>query len=119
MIGSNFRPRLMNRIVDPVVNVKRREVAVAHTRAPDVGFIRQDQRRRYRVNRISRAFVMIADRADDRRDFLRLRAQLVQNAEGHDRTALRMIDPVDHVADIVQPSGDLRQFRFPRTVAER
>ena len=45
--------------------------------------------------------------------------QMVQQAEGHHRPALRMVDAVDQVANVVEVGRDLDQLHLPRGVPQR
>ena len=63
--------------------------------------------------------VVVADGCDDGGDILRVCAKAVENAECHDGAALRVVNPVNDVADVMQVAGNLCQLRLAFGVAER
>ena len=73
----------------------------------------------HRADRHARALVVVADCGDDGRHVARRHVHVFQDAEGHHRAALRMLDAVDEVADIVQIARDARQLHLVFGVAQR
>ena len=111
--------RLCDGVIHAVMDIERGNIRVADTAAADVGLVRQNERRRHRIDRHAGALVVIADGRRDECDLLRLEAHVVENAEGHDRAALAVIDAVDQIADVVEIARDLRQLHHPLRIAQR
>ena len=100
------------------MNIKGGRVRVADAASSYIRLIRKDERRRQRIDRHARALIVIADGRHDSRHILSGTAETRQDLEGHHRAALRVIDPVDQIADIVQIARDLRQLHRVGVVAE-
>ena len=111
--------RLGDGIIHPVVDIEAADVGVAHTAAAHIGFVRQNQRRGHGVHRDARALVVVADGGGDGGDLLRIKASLVQDAEGHDGAALAVVHPVHQVADVVEIGGDLCHLHRPLRMIQR
>ena len=62
------------------------------------------------VHREGRAFIVVANGRAHGGNFVRAHAQLIQNTKGHHRAALRVVNPIDDVADIVKISRDPGQL---------
>ena len=89
-----------------------------HAVSAYVGLVRQNQRGGNRIHRRSRLFVVVANRRDDNRDFLRIHAHAPQNRHRHDRATVRVVGAVDDVSDIVQITGDFRELCVTLRIAE-
>ena len=88
------------------MNIKGGKVLVAHSAGMHICLISQNQSRCYRIDRIGGAFVMIADGCNNSSNIFRICLHIIQNTKCHNSTALRMILPIDHIADIMQITGN-------------
>ena len=98
--------------------VEIRAVRIPDAAAAHIRLVGQNQRCGDRIDRKCGGFVMVADGGDDSRDIFRIRAHLVKNPERHDRAALRVIDSVDNIADIMQVSRHARKLCLTFAVSE-
>ena len=119
LILVDLQFRLGHRIVDSVMDIKLAAVLVAHPAAADVGFVRQNQRRRHGTDRRTCPLVVVANGSDHLGNVQGVHMQMVQQAEGHHRPALRMVDAVDQVANVVEVGRDLDQLHLPGGVPQR
>ena len=101
------------------MNVKLGKFRVAHPAAAHVRLVGQDEGRRNGVDRHAGALVVIADGRHDGGDVLRLRPHVLEDAKGHHGAALRVVHPVDEVADVVQIACNLAQLHLPLRIAQR
>ena len=105
-------------IVHPVVDIKLGGVLVAHPAAAHVGLIRQNQGGGQGAHRGAGALVVVADGCDHLGNLRRVHVHVVQQAECHDGSALRVVNAVDQVADVVEEGGNLHQLHFPGGIAQ-
>ena len=61
---------------------------------------------------------LVCDGGDDGGDILGVSAHRVQKAEGHESSALGVIDAVYHISDIVKIAGDTGQFGLLAAVSK-
>ena len=106
-----------DRVIDPIVNVKRGNIPVAHPAAAHIRFIRKNQRRRQRTDRHTGALIMIADGSRDMGDLLRRKAHFIQQPERHHSAALAVIHPIHQIADVMKISGDAGQLHQPGRIS--
>lgn len=66
-----------HRIIHTVMDIEGGKVPVADTAPAHVRFIRQDECRSYLVHWISRAFIMVADSADNSGKLVCVRPQII------------------------------------------
>ena len=98
-----------DRIIDPVVNVVVPGSLILHPAAPNVGFVRQDQRRGDLAHRHAAPLIMVSDGSDDRGNIRRRDPHFIQQVEGHHGPGLTVVDAVNDVPDVVHPRGRQRQ----------
>ena len=115
----DFQQGFGDGVIHTVMDIKGSRVPVSDAASSDVRFVREDQRRRQRVDRHAGSFVVIADGRDDGCHILGRAAQPRQNLEGHHRAALRVVDAVDQIADIVQIARNLGKLHRVRVIAKR
>ena len=101
------------------MNVKSSKIFIPNTTTTHISLVRQDHRRSHRINRDSGTLIVIANRRDDRRHFGRVTSHIVENTPGHHRTGLGMIFTVYQVANIMEITGNLRQFYGPFIMTHR
>ena len=92
------------------MDIKARNIPVANPRTAHIAFIRENQSRSQRIDRISGMFVVVADSGDHLRDLVGFHPHFVENTERHDRAGLGMINAVDNVSDVVHKTGDPRKL---------
>ena len=81
LVLIDLQLRLGHRIVDPVMDIKLADVLVAHPAAADVGFVRQNQRRRHGTDRRTCPLVVVANGSDHLGNVQGVHMQMVQQAE--------------------------------------
>ena len=117
--GVDLELRFGDGVVDAVVDVEGRFVAVADAVAADVAFVREDQRGGKRADRHSAAFIVVADRGNDQAYLFRREIQVIQQPERHDRPRLTVVNAVNKVADVMEIAGNFYQLDHPLVVTER
>ena len=70
------------------MNIKSRDIAIAHTASANITFIRKYQRSGNSVYGYARALVMVADRRYDKGNILRTHSALLQKPKRKQCTAL-------------------------------
>ena len=109
---------MLHGVIHPVVDIKGEQIRIPHPAPAHIGFVCNDQRRRNGVQGLGGGFIVVADGGYNGADLLRRHTQLIQQTERHDGTALGMIRPVDHVADIMHDPGDPGKLRRPLVIAQ-
>ena len=102
--------RSRHRIIDAVMNVKAGRVLRPHPAPAHIRLVRDDERRRNRIERVSRRLIVIRDGGDDFDTVLHREILAPQNLIGQERSVLRVMLPVQRIADVVQKPGDFHQL---------
>ncbi len=109
---------MLDRVVHPVVDVKRRRIRIAHARAVHVGLVGQDHRRADRAHRLAVALFMIADGPHDHRALDGIHPQPLEDDVGQIRPGVFVVHAADQVADVMYVRGDGGQLRLPFLVPQ-
>lgn len=115
---GNLQLRFRHGIIDAVVDIEGGLILLAHSAPPHVGFVGDDERRRYHVLRIPRGFIMVADGGNYGDPVFNGHVRVLQQVVGQKCPVLRMMGPVNRIPDVVHVPGDFRQLDFLLGVAE-
>ena len=100
----------MNRKIDPIVYIIGSRVSIPYAGRPYVRLICKDQRRRNIADRDTGSLVVIANGGNHFSNLVGSHLHPIQNPERHHRSRLRVIDPIDQIADVVEITCDFGQL---------
>ena len=105
--------------IDSIVNIKCSRSNISYTGTSYVALVSYNQSRRNRIYRNARSFIVISYSSHHGSDLIGRHAEMIQNSECHERTALRVVNSVYKITYVVQISCDSRELNLPFRITER
>lgn len=112
-----FHPTLLHGVVHAVVDVKGLHDRVLNSAEMHIAFVGDYDGGRHRADGNASEFLVIPNCPKDWRDLLAAHSHLSKQNEGNVGSCHRVIDAVDHIADIVKVSRDLAKLNIARRMA--